>query len=232
VSTYEPAAVGRLSRRTQAHLSILRPVYSVAVSGQSVRDAYSSMSEQYIALFDGGWQAHVDDMALVGGHLAGLEGAVLDLGCGPGHWTAYLHSLGSDVTGIDLVGEFIDHARANFPGPEFRLGSMTELDVPDHSVAGILSWYSTIHLPPQELDHVLTEFRRMLTPSGRLVIGFFDSHDEVAAFDHKVLTAYRWPVDEFAALLAKAGFTELQRLRQQFPDRPDRRYAAIAASAT
>ena len=141
-------------------------------------------------------------------------------------------ALGADVTGIDLVGEFIDHARANFPGPEFRLGSMTELDVPDHSVAGILSWYSTIHLPPQELGHVLTEFRRMLTPSGRLVIGFFDSDDEVAAFDHKVLTAYRWPVDEFAALLTKAGFTELQRLRQQFPDRPDRRYAAIAASAT
>lgn len=66
MSTYEPAAAGRLSRRTQAHLSILRPVYSVAVSVQSVRDAYSSMSEQYIALFDGGWQAHVGDTALVG----------------------------------------------------------------------------------------------------------------------------------------------------------------------
>ncbi|MEV6814230.1 class I SAM-dependent methyltransferase [Micromonospora sp. NPDC051296] len=201
------------------------------MSNQPVRDAYSSMSAQYIALFDGGWQTHVDDAALVRGHLAGLPGRVLDLGCGPGHWAAYLHSLGADVTGIDLVPEFIDHAQANFPGPAFRLGSMTELDVPDHSVAGILSWYSTIHLPPRELDHVLTEFHRMLTTSGRLVIGFFDSDDEVAEFDHKVLTAYRWPADEFSARLTKAGFTELQRLQQQFPDRPDRRYAAIAARA-
>jgi SAM-dependent methyltransferase len=200
------------------------------VSEQSVRDAYSSMSEQYIALFDGDWQAHVDDTALVRGHLAGLNGTVFDLGCGPGHWTAYLHSLGVDVTGIDLVPEFIDHARTSFTGPEFRLGSMTELDVPDHSAAGILSWYSTIHLSPQELDGVLAEFRRMLAPSGRLVIGFFDSDDEVAEFDHKVLAAYRWPVDELSARLAKAGFTELQRLKQQFPDRPDRKYAAIAAS--
>jgi SAM-dependent methyltransferase len=199
------------------------------VSKQLVRDAYSSMSEQYIALFDGDWHAPESDTALVRDHLAGLDGTVFDLGCGPGHWTAYLHSLGADVTGIDLVREFIDHARTNFPGPEFRLGSMTELDIPDHSVAGILSWYSTIHLPPQELDRVLTEFRRMLAHSGRLVIGFFDSDDEVAEFDHKVLTAYRWPVDEFSARLAKAGFTELQRLQQQVPDR---KYAAIAPSAS
>ena len=190
------------------------------------------MSEQYIALFDGDWQADEDDMALVRDHLAGLDGTVFDLGCGPGHGAAYLHSLGADVTGIDLVREFIDHARTNFPGPEFRLGSMTELEVPDHSVAGILSWFSTIHLPPQELDRVLTEFRRMLTPSGRLVIGFFDSDDEVAEFDHKVLTAFRWPVDEFSARLTKAGFTELQRLQKQSPERPDRKYAAIAASAS
>jgi len=135
------------------------------------------------------------------------------------------------VTGVDLVPEFIDYARTNFPGPEFQLGSMTDLDLPDHSVAGILSWYSTIHLPPPELDGVLTEFHRMLAPSGRLVIGFFDSDDEVAAFDHKVHTAYRWPVDEFSAHLTNAGFIELQRLRQQPPDRPDRKYAAIAATA-
>jgi SAM-dependent methyltransferase len=189
------------------------------------------MSEQYIALFDGDWQPHVEDTALVRGHLVGLDGTVLDLGCGPGHWSSYLHSLGADVTGVDLVPEFIDYARTNFPGPEFRLGSMTDLDFRDHSVAGILSWYSTIHLPPPELDGVLAEFRRLLVPSGRLVIGFFDSDDEVAAFDHKVHTAYRWPVDEFSARLTTAGFTELQRLRQQLPDRPDRKFAAIAATA-
>jgi SAM-dependent methyltransferase len=202
------------------------------VNSHPIRDAYSCMSEQYIALFDGDWRAHPEDTALVRGHLVGLDGRVLDLGCGPGHWSGYLHSLGANVTGVDLVPEFIDHARTNFPGPDFRLGSMTELGLPDQSVAGILSWYSTIHLPPPELDGVLTEFRRMLTPSGRLVIGFFDSDDEVAAFDHKVHTAYRWPVDEFSARLEKAGFTELNRVKGQNPDRPDRKYAAISATAS
>ncbi len=200
-------------------------------SQTGVRDAYSHMSEQYIALFDGDWRAQVDDTGLIRGHLVGLDGTVLDLGCGPGHRSAYLHSLGADVTGVDLVPEFIDYAQTNFAGPRFRLGSMTGLGLPDHSVAGILSWYSTIHLPPPELDGVLAEFRRLLAPSGRLVIGFFDSDDEVAAFDHKVCKAYRWPVDEFSARLSRTGFTELQRFQQQSPDRHDRKYAAIAATA-
>lgn len=197
----------------------------------SVRDAYSSMSQQYIGLFDGGWQDHEHDTALVRQHLTGLPGPVLDLGCGPGHWTAYLHRLGADVTGVDMVPEFIAHARATYHGPAFQLGSMTEVDLPEHSVSGVLSWYSTIHLPPDELDRTLAEFRRLLQPSGVLVVGFFDSDDDVADFDHKVVTAYRWPVDVFAQHLAKAGFTELQRLRQQVPERPDRKYAAIAARA-
>lgn len=205
--------------------------YVVAVDLGSVRDAYSSVSEHYIGLFDGVEKAHEDDAAFIRRHLTGLPGPVLDLGCGPGHWTAYLHSLGADVTGVDMVPEFIANARTAHPGPEFRLGSMTEVEAPQHSLAGILTWYSTIHLSSADLDRVLAEFRRLLVASGVLVAGFFDSDEDVAEFDHKVIAAYRWPVDVFAERLVKAGFTEVQRLQQQFPDRPDRKYAAIAASA-
>jgi SAM-dependent methyltransferase len=199
---------------------------------ERVRDAYSSLSAQYIDLVERGRQEHEDDVALVRRYLAGLPGPVLDLGCGPGHWAAYLHSCGADVTGVDMVPEFIAHARSTHPGPEFRLGSITEVDAPEHSVAGILAWYSTIHLPPPELDRVLAAFRRLLMPAGMLVVGFFDSDDGVVGFDHKVVTAYRWPVDVVAQHLAEAGFTEVQRVQHQSPERPDRRYAAIAARAS
>src|SRR3712207_7338722 len=40
--------------------------------------------------------------------------------------------------------------------------------LPIYSVAGILAWYSTIHLPPTELDPVLAGFRRLLASSGML----------------------------------------------------------------
>jgi SAM-dependent methyltransferase len=197
-----------------------------------VRDAYSSTSAQYIDLFDGAGLNHEEDTALVRRYLTGLPGRVLDLGCGPGHWSAYLHSLGVDVTGVDVVPEFIAHARASHPGPTFQLSSMTQLDISDHAIAGILAWYSTIHLTPPALDRVLTEFRRLLVPGGVLVVGFFASDDDVATFDHAVVTAYRWPVDVLVEHLAAAGFVELQRRTHWVPDSPNRQYAAVAVRAS
>ncbi|WP_329109602.1 class I SAM-dependent methyltransferase [Micromonospora sp. NBC_01699] len=195
-----------------------------------VRQAYASVAGLYIELFGTRQQVHADDLALIGRQLAGRPGPVLDLGCGPGHITDYLRSLGADATGIDLVPEFIAHARATHPSGSYQLGSIESLAVADHSIAGILAWYSLIHLPPQDLDGVLAEFRRVIAPAGALVLGLFVG-DEVAAFDHKVVTAYRWPVDEFSERLARAGFTEVERL-QRPADGTHRPHAAIAAIAT
>jgi SAM-dependent methyltransferase len=196
----------------------------------AVRNAYSQLSSQYVDMFD---QVAADDpdAALIRRHLTGLPGPVLDMGCGPGQWTAHLHSYGVDVTGIDMVPEFIAHAQLAHPGPAYQLRSMLEVDAAAHSVAGILAWYSLIHLPPAELGNALSEFRRLLVPAGMLVLGFFDSDDTVASFDHKVVQAYRWPADALGKELADAGFLEVHRLRQQVADRPDRKYAAIAARA-
>ena len=196
---------------------------------EQVRDAYASVADLYIDLFGTSQQVHADDLAFIERHLSIRPGNVLDLGCGPGHITAYLRSLGVDATGIDLVPEFIAHAKAAHPTGTYQLGSMKSLDVENHSIAGILAWYSLIHLPPQGLDEVLAEFRRVMAPAGTLVVGFFDG-DEVAAFDHKVVTAYRWPVDELSERLTRAGFTEVER--QHRPgDGTHRPHAAIAARA-
>ncbi|WP_432827148.1 class I SAM-dependent methyltransferase [Dactylosporangium sp. CA-092794] len=196
---------------------------------ERVRQAYASVAELYIELFGSSRQVHADDLAFIGRHLAGRPGTVLDLGCGPGHITGHLRSLGVDATGIDIVPEFIAHARAAHPSGSYQLGSMEDLDVADHSIAGILAWYSLIHLPPQRLDGVLAEFRRAMVPAGTLVLGMFDG-DEVAAFDHKVVTAYRWPVDELAERLMRAGFTEVERLRRP-GEGAHRPHAAVAATA-
>ncbi|MGW4463193.1 class I SAM-dependent DNA methyltransferase [Micromonospora sp. NPDC004704] len=200
------------------------------MTSEQVRQAYASVADLYIELFGTVQQAHPDDLAFIGDHLSSQPGVVLDLGCGPGHFTGYLRSLGVHARGIDMVPEFVAHAKAVHPDSEFQLGSMDNLDVADHSVSGILAWYSLIHLPPGDLDGVLAEFRRAMTPAGTLVVGFFDG-DEVGAFDHKVVTAYRWPVDEFSARLREAGFEEVGRA-QRPADGTHRPHAAIAATAT
>ena len=197
---------------------------------ERVQQAYGAMAERYIELIRC-TPMPADDLAIIARHLSIRPGAVLDVGCGPGHLTAYLRSLGVDAFGLDQVSEFIDHARVSYPTGRFALGSMRQLPVPDGCVAGILAWYSLIHLPPDDLDGVLAELRRALAPAGRLVVGFFDG-DEVVAFEHRVVTAYYWPVDAFTERLRAAGFTEIERLRRPGIAEPGRRpHATIAATA-
>ncbi|SNY53252.1 class I SAM-dependent methyltransferase [Paractinoplanes atraurantiacus] len=198
------------------------------MTSQQVRDAYGSVSTLYIDLFGTREQTHPDDLDLLRRHLS-LPGRVLDLGCGPGHLTDYLRSLGVDAAGIDMVPSFVAHARAAFPDGDYRLGSFLELDA--SSLAGILAWYSLIHIPPPELDDVLAGFRRAMAPGGVLVTGFFDGGDRLEPFDHKVATAYRWPVDEFSARLRRAGFTEIER-QQRPADGTQRPLAAIVSLAS
>lgn len=204
------------------------------MNAETVRQAYASVAGLYIGLFGTREQVHADDLAFIGRHLGERDGPVLDLGCGPGHLTGYLRSLGVDAAGVDLVPEFIAHARAVHPDGDYRVGSMARLDVADHSVAGILAWYSLIHLPPDDIDDVLAEFRRALVPGGALVVGMFDNEnaagDGVESFDHKVVTAYRWSLDTLAERLGKAGFAEIERLPRP-GDGTHRPHAAMAAIA-
>lgn len=196
---------------------------------EQVRQSYASIADLYIELFGTSQRVHSDDLAFIARHLVGQHGAVLDLGCGPGHITGYLRGLGTDATGIDMVPEFIDHAREAHPDGRYELGFLERLDAADHSVAGILAWYSLIHLPPRDLHGVLTEFRRAMAPAGMLVLGLFGG-GEVAAFDHKVVTGYRWPADEMSERLARAGFTEVERVQRPADD-DHRAHVAMAAIA-
>jgi trans-aconitate methyltransferase len=162
-------------------------------------------------------------------HLGDLTGPVVDLGCGPGHLTGYLHDLGVEVRGIDPVPEFISHAKITYPAACFEVGSSDSFSASHPALSGILCWYSLIHVAPMAMADVLADLRSATATGGVLLVGFFEG-DEVARFDHKVFTAYRWPVEEFSRLLQAAGFLELEHL-QRARDGDSRPHAAIAARA-
>jgi SAM-dependent methyltransferase len=104
-------------------------------------------------------------------HTAG-GGPVADVGCGPGHVTAHLHELGVDAFGIDLSPVMVEVARRDHPGLRFGVGSMTDLNLADASVAGLLAWWSLIHVPDDAVPLVFEHFRRALRPGAPLLLGF------------------------------------------------------------
>lgn len=143
-------------------------------------------------------------------------GPVAELGCGPGYVTAHLRALELDAFGVDLSPVMIDLAREAYPDLRFEVGSMDALDLADGELGGIVSWYSVIHAPPQEIPSYFAEFRRVLTLGGTLLLAFFESEGgPVEAFDHKVVTAYRWPIDDLAGLAGEAGFVEVGRMLRE-----------------
>jgi ubiquinone/menaquinone biosynthesis C-methylase UbiE len=99
-------------------------------------------------------------------------GTIADVGCGTGRITAHLRQLGADAFGIDLSPGMIEVARRDHPGLRFEAGSMTDLALADASLAGLVAWFSLIHVPDDEIGAVFAHFRRALRPGGPLLLGF------------------------------------------------------------
>ena len=99
-------------------------------------------------------------------------GPVADVGCGTGYVTGYLHAAGVDAFGIDLSPEMIAIARRDYPDLRFEVGTMTDLDLADDSVVGIVAFWSVIHVPDHAIPGVFEQFRRVLRPPGLLLLGF------------------------------------------------------------
>ncbi|MEA5363735.1 class I SAM-dependent methyltransferase [Amycolatopsis sp., V23-08] len=139
------------------------------------------------------------------------DGPVVDVGCGPGHFTAHLASLGLDVAGVDLSPSMIELAREAYPGIRFEVGSMTDLRLGDASVAGVLAFWSLIHVPDDAVPGVLGHFHRVLRPGGRAVIGYHVGDESrlktqgYGGHPMKVHVHRRRP-EQVGALVRDAGF--------------------------
>lgn len=202
-----------------------RTLVSSAVAGISAHLAATAEAYDAVAARYADFARHeLDDLPLDRAVLAAFAeyvraagaGPVADLGCGPGRITAHLRDLGLDVFGLDLSPSMIDLARSAHPGLRFEVGSMDALELADGELDGIVSWYSVIHATPLEMPAYFAEFARVLASGGQLLVAFFDSGGgPVEVFDHQVAPAFRWPVDELAALAGGAGFAEVGRMLRE-----------------
>ncbi|AQZ61427.1 methyltransferase [[Actinomadura] parvosata subsp. kistnae] len=143
---------------------------------------------------------------------AGGGGPVADMGCGPGHVTAHLRDLGLDAFGIDLSPAMVEVARRDHPGIRFEVGSMTALDLPEASLAGVLAFWSLIHVPDDAVPGVFGQFRRVLRPGGTVLAGFHVGDESPLKTQgyggHPMrVHVHRRPPERVAAWLREAGFT-------------------------
>jgi SAM-dependent methyltransferase len=165
------------------------------------------------------------------------RGLVADVGCGPGHVARYLHEHGVRMLGVDLSPRMIDWARKRSPDIEFRVGDMRALELPDGALAGIVAFYSLIHIGEREMGPTLLELRRVLAPGGLLLVAFHIGEETVhrdELWGHAVSLDFRFLMpDGMIACLAEAGFLAIERVeREPYPEveHPSRRGYLLARS--
>ena len=136
--------------------------------------AYDIASEAYARKFVNELDHKPFDRALLKrfADCVGAERPVLDLGCGPGHTTAYLTDVGLTATGVDLSPNMIAIASRMFPQSRFEVGDFFVLRQESSSVAGILAFYCIVHLTSDQLVPAFTEMHRVLSDDGVLLLSF------------------------------------------------------------
>jgi len=179
-------------------------------------NAYDRLAQSYTDFAPEHFRTHPLHRALIPtfAELALPGRPVADLGCGPGHVAAHLHTLGLRVLGLDLSAHLLTHARHTHPGPAFVRASMARLPLAPQSLAAILAHYSLIHTPPEQVQATFTEWAQALAPGAPVLLCLQTQEpgQDSEPFDHAVAPAHRHSTPHLLRAAGAAGLTETARL--------------------
>jgi SAM-dependent methyltransferase len=144
---------------------------------------------------------------------------VLDYGCGEAAYAERLVRKAESLTLCDAAPNLRERIKARVANERF-ISVLSPEDVavlPDGSFEVVIMHSVSQYLPPAELDRLLAQFRRLLRPDGKLVIGDVVQPGTPAWKDALALLQFGWR-DGFlvAALrgLARTAFSDYSKLRK------------------
>lgn len=186
-----------------------------------VRTSYDSISDAYADTF----VEELDDLPLERWLLDQVvdlaDGSpVVEVGCGPGHVTAYLAARGADASGVDLSPRMVKEARRRFPDGRYDVGDLRRLMRPPAADGwgAVLAWYSLIHLAPSELAEAVASLARPMTRHGRLLLALHAGRTTRTSdtwLDRPVdLTLVHHELDEVVEAVRAAGLVDVEWYRR------------------
>ena len=146
---------------------------SLNLINSKTREAYNLAAQKYHELFHNEMQEKEYDRKLLDNFSKKFnkENIILDAGCGPSsHIGRYIFNNGIKVIGIDISDKCVKLAKKYNPLMKFKRQDITELQFENNVFDGILSYYSIIDTPKKYVYNIFDEFRRVLKPSGYLLV--------------------------------------------------------------
>ena len=153
---------------------------AVLAEGAAARDAkvvagYDAMAAAYAAEYGEELTHKPFDVWLLE-RIAGLaQGPIADVGCGPGHVTAFLADTGAAVAGFDASPAMIAEASAAFGDLDFGVARFHQVLRPRTAPAwgAIVCWYAFVHLAPSELSGTMARLAATLAPGGVFALALY-----------------------------------------------------------
>ncbi len=100
--------------------------------------------------------------------------SLLEIGAGPGHFSAYFRDLGLDVTCTDLSPEMVRLCRQK--GLNAHVMDFHHLNFPPASFDAVFALNCLLHVPSVDLDRVLSSIHRVLRPGGLFFYGVYGGY--------------------------------------------------------
>jgi cyclopropane fatty-acyl-phospholipid synthase-like methyltransferase len=172
-------------------------------------DAVADAWEDWTRRIDGGPRAAwCDD--LVRRLPAGAR--VVELGCGGGSEETAVLARHFRLTGVDVSGEQLRHARERIPEADFIHVDFTELELEPGSVDAVAAFYSINHAPRELLASLFARIHTWLGPDGLLLatLGAGDTEAWVGEWLGTTMFFSGFPPETNRRLLHEAGFELLR----------------------
>lgn len=146
-------------------------VFSLSVTGSTVEDNRIFEQPEYLR-----WRAEFKNSVtrtaaqqakLISEQIGTIPGRVLEIGCSTGEMLAQLATMGWECHGIDASEKAIQIARQDYKNISVTVGKELTLPVPTLRFDLIMAFHALEHVG--DVDRLLAECCRLLTPGGHLV---------------------------------------------------------------
>lgn len=147
--------------------------------------------------------------------LAGRK--IIDLGCGPGHYSNYFAGLGFETTGVDYSKEMIRKAKESQTRKNFQTFVVADMRIIDrifekNSFDGLWANASLLHIPKEDMQKVLEGIHQIVKDEGKVFISLKKGKQgekivQENRYGKKIKRKFTfWEKDKFESILIKTQF--------------------------
>jgi SAM-dependent methyltransferase len=147
------------------------------VTWDGVGRSYDQVARSYEARFRDELAGKPRDRQLLEAFAASVGDPVVEVGCGPGQVGGYLRERGRSVIGADISPAMAELALFRLDAA--LVADMRSLPLRTGAVAGLVAFYSLIHVRRSEVPAVLREFERVLWPGGLVLLSAHEGQGEI-----------------------------------------------------